>query len=112
MLTPAGLDATIYDSELMVLAVEVTSPSNAWTDRVAKPDAYARAGVPHYLRVDLDQGVDQVAASAYTLTPGGAYLEATRSGSDGRLLLDRPFPVELDLPVLARATRHHGRRVT
>ncbi|MDQ3887261.1 MAG: Uma2 family endonuclease [Actinomycetota bacterium] len=111
VISPSGLEATICEPEPVVLAVEVTSPSNAWTDRVIKPDAYARAGIPNYLRVDLDQGAERVTAMAYSLTPGGVYAEISRSDNSGLLVLDRPFPVELALPILARATRAPRRGV-
>lgn len=105
VLSPAGLDATIYDAKQLVLVVEVTSPSNAWADRLVKPEAYARAGIPHYLRVDLDRGPEQLAAVQYSLTPGSAYAETARADTAGLLVLDRPFAATLDLPALARATR-------
>lgn len=45
-------DEWLYSAEACLLAVEVTSPSNAGIDRVQKLRGYARAGVPLYLLVD------------------------------------------------------------
>ena len=105
LLSPAGLDATIYDAGWVVMVVEVTSPSNAWADRPVKPEAYAQAGIPHYLRVDLDRGPEHLGAVQYSLAPDGEYAETARADAAGLLVLDRPFAATLDLPALARATR-------
>ena len=105
LLSPAGLDATIYDAGWVVMVVEVTSPSNAWADRLVKPEAYARAGIPHYLRVDLDRGPEHLGAVHYVRATGGEYAETARADHAGLLVLDRPFAATLDLPALARATR-------
>ena len=109
MVTPPGLELKIVDAAAVSIVVEVTSPSTAWADRLVKPEAYARAGIPSYLRIDLDRGVDQVGGVCYTLGPDGVYAEAARATETGRLVLDRPFPVELDLTTLARATRYPHR---
>jgi len=101
-----GLEETVYDAECVVLVVEVTSPSNAGADRITKPDAYARAGIPHYVRVDLHHGPAQVEGTAYALGPDGRYVEVARSDDDGRLRLDRPYAAVLDLPYAVRATRY------
>lgn len=82
VLNQTGLDAAIFDPDVVALVVEVTSPSNAWADRLVKPDAYARAGIPHYLRVDLDRGGKEL-------------------GATGR--------ADLDLAALAIADRYPGR---
>jgi Uma2 family endonuclease len=52
VLNEPGLDAVIVEPDPVVLVVEVTSPSTAWVDRLVKPDAYASAGIPYFLRVD------------------------------------------------------------
>lgn len=108
VLTTRGLDAKIVDATAVMLVVEITSPSNAWSDRLVKPDAYARAGIPYYLRVDLDRGVDRIGAVLYTLPAEGSYTNTVRAGDDGRLVLDHPFSVDLDLPSLATATRYRS----
>ncbi len=52
VLNEPGLDAVIFEPDPVALVVEVTSPSNAWVDRLVKPDAYANAGIPYFLRID------------------------------------------------------------
>lgn len=95
----------VYDAAMVVLAVEVTSPSNAGTDRVLKHHLYSAAGIAHYLRIDLDAWPDRLGGVLYSLTPDGGYAEVARSDERARLVLDRPFAVRLDLDRLARTTR-------
>lgn len=106
VLAPPGLDATIVDATAVRLVVEVTSPSNAWSDRLVKPDAYARAGIPHYLRIDFERWPDDLGASCCALGPTGIYTQTARADEGGRIVVDEPFHVELDLPALARSTRY------
>lgn len=96
-----GLNGVVVDADRVALAVEVTSPSNAWVDRRITPELYAGAGIRH-LRIDLHCGVDRISATA--CAPGAEGPDEVARSSD-RLVLDVPFPVELDLPLLARATR-------
>ena len=106
VLNEAGLDAVIFEPDPVALVVEVTSPSNSWADRMVKPDAYARAGIPHFLRIDLERAAMELGATGYSLATGG-FLETSRA-TGGRLVLDRPFRVDLDLAALAVATRYPG----
>lgn len=105
VLSAPGLAGSICDAAHVLLAIEITSPSNAWSDRLVKPEAYARAGIPHYLRVDLDRGPEHLGAVLYSLSTQGEYAEAARADPAGLLVLNQPFTATLDLPVLARATR-------
>ena len=52
----AQIDPTklLVEPASVMLACEVTSPSNAATDRVLKLHYYAEAGIPWYLLVDTD----------------------------------------------------------
>jgi Uma2 family endonuclease len=40
----------------ILLLVEITSPGNFRQDRIVKHGDYATAGIPFYLRVDLEKG--------------------------------------------------------
>jgi hypothetical protein len=61
-------------------------------DRVVKPQLYAEAGIPYYLRVELDGP-----ALAACLLIGGRYLDHVRAEPGESLRLEDPFPVTLDL---------------
>lgn len=102
VLSIEGLDGKVVDPEHVALVAEVTSPSNSWFDRRVKRELYADAGIATYLRIDLHRGVDPISATAYGLGADG-YDEV--GSATGRLVLRAPFPVELDVPELARATR-------
>lgn len=101
---PGGTE-TFVDASHVVLVAEITSPSNAGIDRLLKPQLYAAAGIPHFLRVDLATAVDaQPAGVAYRLD-GERYVEVGHSAPGEILTLVEPFPVELDLADLAARTR-------
>lgn len=59
--------------EDVLLAVEVMSPGSISNDRVAKPALYARAGIPHYWRIELTEPV----LITYALD-GDVYRESAR----------------------------------
>lgn len=107
VLNEPGLDAVIVDPDPVALVVEVTSPSNAWVDRLVKPEACACAGIPYFLRVDLDRAGMELGATSYSLVRDG-FVVSSRSTS-GRLTLSEPFHADLDLAALAIATRYPGR---
>lgn len=79
------------------LVVEVTSPSNAYLDRGVKPQLYALAGIPHYVRVEVHKGAP---TTFVHVLDGETYTETARFASGELVRLDRPFPVELDLAAL------------
>ena len=87
----------------MLLLAEITSPGNFRQDRIAKHRDYATAGIPFYLRVDLENGTEAVEATLFELADG-EYREAARS-IDGVLRSAKPWPVEADLRALARGRR-------
>jgi Uma2 family endonuclease len=95
VLRQAGLDKTVYDAADALMVVEVASPSRPGIDRVTKPAAYGKAGIPYYLLVESDDGA--VSATAYALTPAGVYVEAARSDAQGVLHLHQPFRLSIDL---------------
>jgi Putative restriction endonuclease len=72
----------------------VVSADSVTRDRETKPVKYARAGIPHYWRVESDNGHPVV--YAYELDPAtGAY------GGAGvfrdRMKVSAPFDMDLDL---------------
>jgi Uma2 family endonuclease len=95
VLREAGLDKTVCDAADVLMIVEVASPSRSGIDRITKPAAYGKAGIPHYLLVESNDGA--VSATAYALTPAGVYAETARSGARGVLHLHQPFRLSIDL---------------
>ncbi len=99
VVTDPGAGGVVADAAQVAMVVEIVSRGSVAADRAVKPPLYAAAGIPHYLRVELaESGASGV---AYRLERG-RYAEVARGE---RLRLGEPFPVELDLPALARRTR-------
>ena len=95
----SGATALYVPATDMLLLAEITSPGNFRQDRITKHGDYAAAGVPFYLRVDLENGHEAVEATLFALTDG-AYQEAARS-VDGVLRSPVPWPFVADLRALA-----------
>jgi Uma2 family endonuclease len=94
-----GPRQTWFRPEDVVLAVEVVSADSVERDREVKPDKYARAGVPHFWRVEEDEGLPVV--YVYELDPAlRAY--ALMGIHHKKLVLDLPFPVDIDLTAVNR----------
>ena len=79
------------------LAAEVVSPSSRSDDRFRKPALYAQAGIPCYLRVELDPPH----VVAYRIGADGLYEEAGRAESRGGAHAHRAVP-DHDRPRRAR----------
>ncbi|GAA4792057.1 Uma2 family endonuclease [Actinomycetospora chlora] len=88
--------ALVADASAVRLVVEIVSPGNAFTDRAVKPQLYAQAGVPVYLRIEF---VDDEPVGHLHELVDGTYREIAR---DSTVTLAGPFPVTLDLGTLAR----------
>ncbi len=88
----------VFPAALAELVVEVVSPSTRATDRFRKPAQYALAGIPVYLRVELDPPH----VVAYEIGADGLYVETARAEPGQELRLARPFPVAFDPAVLLR----------
>ncbi|WP_244876421.1 Uma2 family endonuclease [Winogradskya consettensis] len=87
-------DRTFFTPDQVLLVVEVESPESANRDRTVKLVKYACAGIPHYWRVEEEDGLPVV--HAYELD------RLTRSyASTGihrrELRISVPFAIELDL---------------
>ncbi|GGU36011.1 hypothetical protein GCM10010178_30330 [Lentzea flava] len=80
----------------VVLAVEIVSPGSERTDRLTKPMQYAKAGIPHYWLVQLD---DPVSLTAYDLVAGVYHVV---EDVVGRVKLSRPASLAFDLDALSR----------
>ncbi|WP_328620483.1 Uma2 family endonuclease [Streptomyces sp. NBC_00354] len=96
VLSESGSDSEHHvPAAVAELVVEVTSPSNASHDRIAKAAGYAQAGVPFYLLIDA------FATGGPTVTlygePGGGVYRLLRAGKFGETFhLPEPFDLKLD----------------
>ncbi|MFE0790685.1 Uma2 family endonuclease [Streptomyces mutabilis] len=93
---------TRFPSSAVLLAVEVVSTDSISRDRETKPLKYARAKIPHYWRVENENGhavvhVFELEPTTGTYTSIGIFRE--------RMKLDAPFPMELDLTALKARPR-------
>ncbi|MCN9241313.1 Uma2 family endonuclease [Streptomyces sp. RY43-2] len=85
---------TRFPAEAVVLAIEVVSEDSVSRDRETKPLKYARAKIPHYWRVENEDG--RAAVHAFELEPTtGAYVSVGIFRE--RMKVDVPFAVDLDL---------------
>jgi Uma2 family endonuclease len=87
-------EQTRCPAQCVLLAIEVVSADSVSRDRETKPLKYARAGIPHYWRVENEKGL--AAVHAFELEPTtGAY---TSTGIFREWMkVSAPFPVDLDL---------------
>lgn len=94
-----GLDQTRIPAESVRLAVEVVSVESRSRDRETKPVKYARARIPHFWRVENQDG--RAVVYVFEREPAtGAYV-STGIFHD-RLKVSVPFPVDLDLGAIGR----------
>lgn len=95
-------DRTWFAPDEVRLVIEVVSPESAHRDRTVKLRKYAEAGLPHYWRIENEDGAPVV--HAYELDePTGAYAPV----GIFRDSLQRPVPFEIsrDLEKLAPPRR-------
>lgn len=94
-----GPDVSAYRAEDVVLAAEVVSPDSEIRDRERKPQLYARAGIPHFWRVENNEGRPTV--YVYELDPATSTYALTGIHHD-KLVLTVPFTIEIDLTEIER----------
>jgi Uma2 family endonuclease len=81
--------------EHVLLAVEIVSPGSETTDRVVKPDQYARVGIPFYWRVELT-GTEIPVVYTYLLDSTSAQYQDGEVFT-GLVNATLPFPITIDL---------------
>jgi Uma2 family endonuclease len=91
-----AIGARLADACDVLLAVEVMSPSSVTDDRVTKPAQYARAGIPHYWRLERG-GVPVLVTHELA---GGVYRETGRFVDE--VVVDRPVAVRFRLDAVLR----------
>jgi len=102
VVTNPGDDLTVWQPTGVVMIVEITSPGSVAFDRAIKPELYARAGIPRYLRIELTRAAPE--GAVYRLEHG-RYVEVGRAFPGEMLRLTEPFAIEADLAALVTATR-------
>jgi Uma2 family endonuclease len=85
---------TAYQAGSIVLTVEVVSPDSEERDRERKPQLYAKAGIPHFWRVENNDGRPTV--YVYELDPSTRSYALTSIHHD-QLKLTVPFDIRIDL---------------
>ncbi len=91
--SPVDLTHHYYTPDQVVIAVEIVSPTTRRRDRMEKPLLYARAGIPHYWRVDLDE--QEAPTLVLCKLAGAAYRMVETVPAGESVLIEVPFRVEL-----------------
>jgi Uma2 family endonuclease len=101
LLVTRRLEATaVYPAEDVLLVAEVVSPSTTTADRMIKPQLYAAAGIPWFLRVELD--VPQPPGLWLYRLAAAAYAEHAHAEGSETLTLTEPIAATIDASVLLR----------
>ncbi|MFI8826861.1 Uma2 family endonuclease [Streptomyces sp. NPDC053431] len=90
----AAEDPITFDSEAVLLVVEIVSPSSSGrrTDRLLKPPYYAEAGIQHLWRLELEPAPALVVSELRD----GRYVERTVAEAGRETKIEAPFPLTLD----------------
>jgi Uma2 family endonuclease len=94
-----GSDKSWFTADEVLLVAEVVSPGNAPMDRKVRPDLYAEAEIPYFLRVELAV----LRPSELFELRDGRYVSTATGGPDQPLTANRPFPFTFD-PAELRAS--------
>ncbi|MEV7003904.1 Uma2 family endonuclease [Streptomyces sp. NPDC093982] len=85
-------DAVRIDADAVLLVVELVSPGNAPMDRTVKPGYYARAGIPHFWRVEFAPAPRLIMLKL----SGSRYIEQATALPGAVTKVDEPFPFSID----------------
>ncbi|MFE7748201.1 Uma2 family endonuclease [Streptomyces sp. NPDC057428] len=94
-----SLRQTRFSASSVLLAVEVVSDESVTRARETKPAKYARARIPHYWRVENQDG--RAVVYVFELEPATGAYTSTGIFHD-RMKVSTPFPVDLDLTAIVR----------
>ncbi|HYZ52122.1 MAG TPA: Uma2 family endonuclease [Streptosporangiaceae bacterium] len=87
-------EATALQATDLLLVAEVVSPDSEERDRERKPELYAKAGIPHFWRVENVSGVPSV--YVYELDPA-THGYALTGIYHAQLKVSLPFAIDIDL---------------
>ncbi|MEU5808124.1 Uma2 family endonuclease [Streptomyces sp. NPDC047718] len=93
---------TRLPAESVRLAIEVVSPESVTRDRETKPVKYARAKIPHFWRVENQDG--RAVVYVFEREPATGSYTSTGIFHD-RLKVSVPFPIDLDLTEIMQKRR-------
>lgn len=96
VLRRSGLDTLMVDAADVLLVGEVISPSSRMQDRILRSQLYREAEIPYYLLVDPNGNKGRVPSLVLLEFVDAEYKEIAWD-QDGRIELERPFPVTIDL---------------
>jgi Uma2 family endonuclease len=97
----SGRRQTSFPVADVLLAVEVVSPDSEARDRDTKPHKYANAGIEHFWLVDMAGEDDHPVVKVYRRNHETSVYQLSGVYHD-RLVLDVPFPVDIDLTAIDR----------
>ncbi|MFF4243907.1 Uma2 family endonuclease [Streptomyces sp. NPDC001822] len=97
-----SLRQTRFPASSVLLAVEVVSDESVTRDRETKPVKYARARIPHYWRVENQDG--RAVVYVFELEPATGAYTSTGIFHD-RMKVSTPFAVDLDLTAIVSRRR-------
>lgn len=92
---------TRYEAADVELVVEVVSPESEERDRDTKPHKYARAGIPHFWRVEMTGDGGRPVVYVYVLDPVTRSYAVPAVHRD-QLKVSVPFDIDIDLTEIDR----------
>ncbi|MFI6577659.1 Uma2 family endonuclease [Nocardiopsis sp. NPDC050513] len=92
--------ATHVPAEDVLIAVEIVSEESQDRDRTTKPLKYAQAGIPHFWRIEQEDGGPAIHVYELDGVRDPRYVPITIARD--RLKLDVPFTIDIDVKALAR----------
>lgn len=95
VLTTSGHGRTWIPPSDVLLVGECVSPSSKRKDHVQKPAKCAEAGIPYFMRVEVDYADSCVDVELLRLD-NGTYRKHARGNEFGRFETDLPFPLSFD----------------
>ncbi|MCX5397601.1 Uma2 family endonuclease [Streptomyces sp. NBC_00102] len=98
----AALDQTRVPADAVRPAIEIVSAESLSRDRETKPVKYARARIPHFWRVENQDG--RAVVYVFEREPATGAYTSTAIFHD-RLKVSVPFPIDLDLDAITAPRR-------
>lgn len=93
----AEVKQDVLEAGAALMVIEVVGREHGVTDRMFKPQLYARSRIPYSLIIDHD-----VPFGAANMIISGRYHEYAHAVAGQKLRIEEPFPLEVDLAVVAR----------